>query len=100
MQNNVEQEFLKLKDLCPDPAACFPPSVGVKRRVACWLNHYMCRMALHDSVEHSPQSSRVILSSHDYNRTELMLLAPCRKHPTFSFGAIDSSDLYDIRYTK
>src|SRR5271169_2109986 len=57
-------------------------------------------MTVHDSVEHSPQSSRVILGGHHHNRSELMLLAPWRKHLTFTFGSIDSGDLHNIRHAK
>src|SRR3984893_17881013 len=57
-------------------------------------------MAFHHSVEHSPQSSRMILTDHDHNGLELMIVAPWRKHPTFIFGSIDSRDLLDIRYAK
>src|SRR6266851_3466032 len=57
-------------------------------------------MTFHDSVEHSPQSSRVILNGHYHNGSELMLIAPWRKHPTFTFGSIDSGDLHDIRHAK
>jgi hypothetical protein len=53
-------------------------------------------MALHDSVEHSPQSSRVILTGHHHNASEMMLVAPKRKHLTLSFRSIESRDLHDI----
>ena len=53
-----------------------------------------------NSVEHSPQSSRVILSGHHDNGLEVMLVAPSRKHPAFIFGSIDSGDLHDIRHAK
>ena len=29
-----------------------------------------------------------------------MLVAPCRKHPAFTFGSINFGDLHDIRHTK
>ena len=86
MQHDIEQELLELDDFCPDAAASFPPAIGVKTRVALRLNRDTCRMAFHDSVEHSLQSSRVILSSHHDNGSELMLVAPWRKHLTFTFG--------------
>jgi hypothetical protein len=92
VQHDVEQEFLEFDDFCPDAAARFPPPVGVKSRVARGLNHDTCRMAFHDSVEHSPQSSRVILGGHQHNGSELMLVAPSRKYLTFTFGSIDSGD--------
>jgi hypothetical protein len=57
-------------------------------------------MAFHDSVEHSPQSSRVILGGHQHNGSELMLVAPSRKYLTFTFGSIDPGDLHDIRHAK
>jgi hypothetical protein len=54
-------------------------------------------MAFHDSFEHSLQPSGVILGGHDHNRSEMMLVAPWRQHLTFSFGSINSRDLYDMR---
>jgi hypothetical protein len=58
-------------------------------------------MALHDSIENSPQSSRVVPSSHKHNRSDLMLVAPWRKHLTFSFGPnFGYGDLHDIRDAK
>src|SRR5208282_1920468 len=64
------------------------------------VNRGTCWVAFHDSVEHSPRSSRVILSGHHHNRSEIMLIAPSRKHSTFIFGSIDSGDLHDIRHAK
>ena len=59
-------------------------------------------MALHDSIENSPQSSRVVPSGHEHNGSELMLVAPWRKCLTFSFGSNIGSggDLHDICDTK
>src|SRR3954447_12734793 len=61
----------------------------------------MCRMTLHDSIEHSPPSSRVVPCSHKHYGSELMIVAPRRKHLAFagssSFG---SGDLHDIRDAK
>ena len=57
-------------------------------------------MAFHVSVEHSPQSSRVILSGHHYNGSEMLLVAPLRKHLTFTFGSIDFGDLRNIRHAE
>jgi hypothetical protein len=58
-------------------------------------------MAFHYSIEHSPQSSRVVLSGHQHNGSELMLVAPWRKHLTFTFGSsVGSGDLHDIRHAK
>jgi hypothetical protein len=55
----------------------------------------------HDSIEHSPQSSRVVPSGHEHNGSELMLVAPWRKHLTFTFGSsVGSGDLNDIRDAK
>ena len=76
MQHDIEQELLELDDFCPDAAASFPPAIGVKTRVALRLNRDTCRMAFHDSVEHSLQSSRMILSGHDHNGSELMVVTP------------------------
>ena len=30
VQHNVEQKFLEFNDFCPDAAAGFPPSIGIK----------------------------------------------------------------------
>ena len=58
-------------------------------------------MALHDPIEHSPQSSRVVPSSHEHNGSELMLVAPWRKHLTVSSSSnVGSGDLHDIRDAK
>jgi len=58
-------------------------------------------MAFHDSIEHSPHSSRVVPSGHEHNRSELMLVAPWWKHLTFTFGSnVGSGDLHDIRHAK
>jgi hypothetical protein len=56
-------------------------------------------MAFHDSIEHSPRSSRVVPSGNEHNGSELMLVAPWRKHLTFTFGSnFGSGDLNDIRH--
>ena len=59
-------------------------------------------MAFHDSVEHSPHSSRVILIGHEHNGLELMLVAPWRKRLTFTFGrpSLDCRDSHDICHAK
>jgi hypothetical protein len=56
-------------------------------------------MAFHDSIEHLPRSSRVVPSGNEHNGSELMLVAPWRKHLTFTFGSnFGSGDLNDIRH--
>ena len=101
MQHDVEHELLKLDDFYPDAAASFPPSVRVKTRVVLGSNRDACRMAFHDSIEHSPHSSRVVPSGHEHNGSELMLVAPLRKHLIFTFGSnVGSGDLDDIRHAK
>jgi hypothetical protein len=61
----------------------------------------MSGMAFHHSIEHSPQSSRVVSSGHEHIRSELMLVAPWRKYLAFTFGSnVDSRDLNDICYAK
>jgi hypothetical protein len=57
-------------------------------------------MAFHHSVEHSPHSSRVILSGHHHNGSEMLLVAPLPKYLTFIFGSADSGDSHDIRHAK
>src|SRR5262249_30228309 len=58
-------------------------------------------MAFHDSIEHSPPSSRVVPSGHEHDGSELMLVAPWRKHLAFAFGSsFGSGDLHDIRHAK
>src|SRR6516164_2780567 len=58
-------------------------------------------MAFHDSVEQSPQSSRVVPRGHEHNGLEPMLVAPWRKHLGFTFGSnVGSGDLHDIRDAK
>src|ERR1700736_5331172 len=58
-------------------------------------------MAFHDSIEHSPHSSRVIPSRHEHNGSELRLVAPWRKNLAFTFGSnVGSGDLQDIRHAK
>lgn len=58
-------------------------------------------MAFHDSIEHSPHSSRVVPSGNEHNGSELMLVAPWRKNLAFTFGPnVDSGDLHDIRHAK
>src|SRR5258708_19829005 len=61
----------------------------------------MCGMAFHGSIEYSPRSSRVVPSGHEHNGSELMLLAPWRKHLAFTFGSsLGSGDFHDIRHAK
>jgi hypothetical protein len=58
-------------------------------------------MAFHDSIQHSPQSSRVVPSGYEHNRSELMLVAPWRKHLAFTSGSsVGSGDLHDIRHAE
>src|ERR1700738_5185259 len=58
-------------------------------------------MVFHNSIEHSPQSSRVVASCHKHDGSELMLVAPRRKHLAFTFGSdLGSGDLHDIRHAK
>ena len=58
-------------------------------------------MPFHDSIERSPQSSRVVPSGHEHNGSELMLVAPWRKHLTYTFGPnVGSRDLHDVRHAK
>jgi hypothetical protein len=58
-------------------------------------------MAIHDSIEHSPRSSRVVPASHEHNGPEIMLVAPCLKRLTFAVGSsFASGDLHDIRHAK
>jgi hypothetical protein len=58
-------------------------------------------MALHDAIEHSPHSSRVVPSGHEHNGSEPMVVAPQRKHLSFTFGSnVSSGDLHDIRHAK
>src|SRR5271170_3267329 len=44
-------------------------------------------MAFHGSIEHSPQSSRMVISRHDHDGPELMLVAPAWKHLAFTLGS-------------
>jgi hypothetical protein len=58
-------------------------------------------MAFHDSIKHSLQPSRVSPIGHEYNGSESMLVAPCRKHLGYTFGfSVGSRDLHDIRYAE
>src|SRR3984893_14776483 len=55
-------------------------------------------MAFHDSIEHSPQSSRVVPSGHEHNGSEPMLVAPWRKYLSSTFGSnVGSGDLPALR---
>src|SRR6516165_11994465 len=101
MQHDIEQELLELDDFCPDAAASFPPAIGVKTRVALRLNRDTCRMAFHDSIEHSPHSSRVVPSGYEHNRSELVPITPWGEHLAFTFGSgVGSGDLHDILHAK
>src|SRR5258708_29349064 len=61
----------------------------------------MCGMAFHGSIEYSPHSSRVVPSGHEHNGSELMLLAPWRKHLAFTFGSsVGPGDVHDVRHAK
>jgi hypothetical protein len=54
-------------------------------------------MAFHDSIKHSPQSSRLLPIGHEHNGSEPMLVAPWRKRLAFSFGSdVCSGDLHHI----
>ena len=65
------------------------------------LNYDACRMAFHYSIENSPQSPRVVPCGHEHDGSELMLVAPLRKHATFTFGSdVGFRDLHDIRHAK
>jgi hypothetical protein len=44
-------------------------------------------MALHDSIEHSPRSSRVVPIRHEHNGSELMQVAPWRRRALDSVAA-------------
>jgi hypothetical protein len=58
-------------------------------------------MAFHDSIEQSPQSPRVVPSSDEHNGSELMLVAPWRKHLGFtSSSGVGSGDLHNIHHPK
>src|SRR6185312_13151238 len=58
-------------------------------------------MTFHDSIKHTPRSSRVIATCHEHDGSELMLVAPWRKHLTFSFGSsVGSRDLHHIRHAE
>jgi hypothetical protein len=87
MQNGLEHELLELDDLGSDAIVSFPLSVRVKIRVARGSNSDTYPRAFHDSIEHSPQSSRVVPSGHEHYGSELMLVAPWRKHLAFTFGS-------------
>jgi hypothetical protein len=101
MQNDVEHELLEFDDFCSYTVASFPPAVRVKKRVARRLNHHTRRVIFHDTIEHSPPSSRVVPSSYEHNGPKLMLIAPRRKHPAFTRGSVFGyRDLHDIRHAK
>src|SRR5262245_49558175 len=101
VQHGVEHELLELNDYRSDAAASFPPSVRIKTRVARVSNRDTCRMTFHDSIKHSSQSSRVVLSSHEHDGSELILVTPRRKHQTFTFGPnVGYGNLHDIRHAK
>jgi hypothetical protein len=55
---------------------------------------------LHDPVEHSPQSSRVIRMGHKHDALELLLVAPWRQRLNFLFGSIDRGDSHDVRHAE
>ena len=58
-------------------------------------------MAVHSAIEYSPHPSRVVLNCHEHNGSELMLVAPWRKHLTYTFGPnVGSRDLHDVRHAK
>jgi hypothetical protein len=58
-------------------------------------------MTFHGSIEHAPQSSRVVPRGHEHNGSELMSVAPWRKHLAFTFGPnVGSANLNDIRHAK
>jgi hypothetical protein len=100
VEDDLEQEFLEFDDFRPDAAARFPPSVGVEVCVMRGFDHDLCRMAFHDPVERSPQSSRVIRMGHKHDALELMLVAPWRQRLNFLFGSIDWGDSHDVSHAK
>ena len=58
-------------------------------------------MTFHDSIEYSPQSPRVVPSGYEHNGSELMLVAPRRKHLAFAFGSsIGSGDFHNVRHAE
>ena len=58
-------------------------------------------MAFHGSIEYSPSSSRVVPSGHEHNGSELMLLAPWRKHLAFTSGSsVGPEDVNDVSHAK
>jgi len=58
-------------------------------------------MAFHDSIEHSPHSSRVVPSGYEHNRSELVPITPWGEHLAFTFGSgVGSGDLHDILHAK
>src|SRR5215471_1568318 len=58
-------------------------------------------MAFHDSIEHSPRSTRVVPGCHEHNGAKLMLVAPGRKSLAFAFGSpVCPRDLHNILHAK
>jgi hypothetical protein len=101
VQNDVEYEFLKFYDFCPNAGARFPPSVRIKTGVAFSLNLDTCQMAFHVSIEHPAYSSGVIHRDHEHNEPELVLVAPRCKNLAFTFcSRFVSRNLHDVRYAK
>src|ERR1044071_4278328 len=101
MQDHIEHEFLELNDCRADAAACLPPSVRVKTRVALGLDHDARRVPFHVSIEHTPDSSGVIYGCHEDDGADRVLIAPRRKNPALAFGSgFAPGNLHHIRYTE
>jgi len=67
MMHDVKQQLLKFLDLSSDSTARFPPSVGIKIRVARRANRDFSLVALHRTMKHSAETSRVVRSAHHYD---------------------------------
>jgi len=58
-------------------------------------------MAVHDPIEDSAGSPRMVASCHKYDRSELMLVGPRWKDVAFTFrSSFGPGNLNDIRYAK
>src|SRR5262249_42722934 len=60
MAHDVEHQLLKFLNLCSDPVPRFPPSVGIERGVARTANNDSRVVTVHETMKHSPKTSRVI----------------------------------------
>jgi hypothetical protein len=65
--HDVKQKLFKFLNLSSDPAARFPPSVGVECRVARRANRDFRLVALHGTMKHSAETSRVIRSANHHD---------------------------------